>query len=234
MATTETKFLKDVEKHVMEVIRDDGAHRHIRFRQPGTMCMHFDLITWPGYLCYTGDMGTYVFRRLHDMFEFFRRPEHCRYSIDKRYWAEKVEAGDRSATGNGVVEFSKERFDENARRWVADFCQCQLDLVDEGDGDCDELLSALADLRDAVEDQVIGADSNDVRCYDAAHEFRFGQDDSEAWRDYFGKQGFDFGDFWEVDHTEYTHRFEWCCFALSWAVQRYDEAAAHKQTNTKD
>lgn len=54
------------------MLHEDGIYRHIRFRQPGTMCMHFDLITWPGYLCYTGDMGTYVFTRLADMFEFFR------------------------------------------------------------------------------------------------------------------------------------------------------------------
>ena len=68
----EAIFLRDVAEHEMIVVRDDGVHRHIRFKKPGTSCMHFDLITWPGYLCYTGDMGTYVFSRLTDMFEFFR------------------------------------------------------------------------------------------------------------------------------------------------------------------
>ena len=66
------QFLRDVAEHTMTVIREDGVSRHIRFAKPGTSCMHFDLITWPGYLCYTGDMGTYVFQRLTDMFEFFR------------------------------------------------------------------------------------------------------------------------------------------------------------------
>jgi len=71
-AYSEESFLRDVAEHAMLLIRDDGVSRHVRFAQPGTGCMHFDLITWPGYLCYTGDMGTYVFQRLTDMFEFFR------------------------------------------------------------------------------------------------------------------------------------------------------------------
>ena len=69
------QFTSDIAQHQMQVIRDDGVSRHLRFKRPNTMCMHFDLLTWPGYLCYTGDMGTYVFRRLEDMFPFFRRGE---------------------------------------------------------------------------------------------------------------------------------------------------------------
>ncbi len=68
----EARFLKDVANHEMQIIRDDGVQRHLRFKKPGTMCYHFDLITWGGHLCYTGDMGTYVFTRVHDMFDFFR------------------------------------------------------------------------------------------------------------------------------------------------------------------
>ena len=52
----------------MIVLRDDGVYRHIRFKKPGTGCMHFDLVTWPGYLCYSGDMGCYVFCRLNARF----------------------------------------------------------------------------------------------------------------------------------------------------------------------
>src|SRR5690348_13144744 len=93
-------FLKDVSTHEMIVIRDDGANRHIRFKRPGTSCMYFDLITWPGYLCYTGDMGTYVFSRLEDMFEFFRtdrdynKRKGRELSINPKYWGEKLQAVD--------------------------------------------------------------------------------------------------------------------------------------------
>ena len=82
MTCTEQSFLKDVAEHQMTVLRDDGVNRHVQFRRPGTICMGFELITWPGYLCYTGDMGTYVFRRLEDMFEFFRTD---RYIVDPNF-----------------------------------------------------------------------------------------------------------------------------------------------------
>lgn len=59
---TELSFLHDVREHRLIVLNDDKLNRHIRFSRPGTRCMQFDLITWPGYLCYTGDMGTYVRR----------------------------------------------------------------------------------------------------------------------------------------------------------------------------
>jgi len=73
--------------------------------------MHFDLLTWPGYLCYTGDMGSFLFTRLDDMFQCFRG---TRQNLD--YWQQKVVAADR----DGTEEYSpdlfrnriKERFDE--------------------------------------------------------------------------------------------------------------------------
>jgi len=221
---TEERFLQDVAGHQMFVLHEDDVYRHIRFRKPGTGDMHFDLITWPGSLCYTGDMGTFVFERTRDMFEFFRRPERCRYSIDMRYWAEKVQAGDNSGAGNGVKKFSKEKFDANVRRWLEDFIKSEIEEA-EGLGEVDLCTRAMNDLRAEVESEVIGADDSDVRCYDAANDFRFDANDSEAWRTYYGgEKTFEFVDFWEVDHTEYTGRFQWCCLALSWAMQVYDKA----------
>lgn len=111
---TKDGFLKDVATHEMEVIRDDGIYRHIRFKRPGTNCMHFDLVTWPGYLCYVGDMGCYTFTRLRDMFEFFRG--EC---INPSYWSEKVVGADR----DGIKEFSREKFIGNMRRWFDEYVE---------------------------------------------------------------------------------------------------------------
>ena len=81
-------FERDIGKHEMQIIRDDGVFRHVRFKRPDTICMYFDLITWPGCLCYTGDMGTYVFQRLEDMFVFFRRyPDYEQGNMSMGYWA---------------------------------------------------------------------------------------------------------------------------------------------------
>jgi len=65
------RFLKDIKKHELKIIRDDGVYRHIRLKNPDSYAYNFDLITWPGYLCVTGDMGDWIFSRIEDMFNFF-------------------------------------------------------------------------------------------------------------------------------------------------------------------
>lgn len=101
----EARFPSEIATHRMTVIRDDGIYRHLRFRRPDTNCYSFDILTWPGYLAYVGDMGDYVFQRTEDMFEFFR---HDR--INPGYWAEKIQA----ACQSGVREYSEDM----AREWV--------------------------------------------------------------------------------------------------------------------
>lgn len=59
----EARFPSDIATHRMTVIKDDGVYRHLRFRRPDTNCYSFDILTWPGYLAYVGDMGDYVFQR---------------------------------------------------------------------------------------------------------------------------------------------------------------------------
>lgn len=111
--TITDQFTRDIAKHEMLAMRDDGVNRHLRFKRPGTMFMHFDILTWPGYLCYMGDMGTFVFRRTTDMLEFFRAGKNDKpYRIDFRYWAEKVEAADK---GDGLEAFSAEKFKAEVR-----------------------------------------------------------------------------------------------------------------------
>ena len=105
MKVTKESFLKDVESHNIAVLRDDGVYRHLRFAKPDTNVQMFDIVTWPGTLCYTGDMGTYVFSRLYGMFEFFRDSKG-ELRINESYWAEKVDASDR----DGVTKFSNDAF----------------------------------------------------------------------------------------------------------------------------
>lgn len=216
---TEHRFLTDVAQHEMTIIRDDGVHRHIRFKAAGTMIEHFDLITWPGYLCYTGDMGTYVFTRLHDMFEFFRTDrDHLQLrdgqtlAINPGYWGEKLEAIDK---GDGFTKFSEVKFEravmEYLVRWIRE---------NYNDTDKDER----RELWDKVMSQVIDADNDNGghRKQAAAHDFthRVHQD-----------LRFEFMDFWEHDLTDYSHRFMWCCYALAWGVQQYDNKKAEPCTH---
>jgi hypothetical protein len=216
---TEELFLRDVAQHEMIVIHDDGVNRHIRFKQPESGCMHFDLITWPGYLCYTGDMGTYVFQRTTDMFSFFRKGGQLG-SIDHSYWAEKVEAADRE----GVRKFSHKKFQDMIRSWVDDYAESNLPDEDDADATAKHA-AAYAELRAAVESEVTCADDNSTRCYDAAVDFRHNGD---AWQEFHGKDAeFEFSDVWDgFDYAtkEFTFRFMWCCYALVWGIEKYDTA----------
>lgn len=207
----EQQFLNDVARHEMIVIHDERLNRHIRFKRPGSNCMHFDLITWPGYLCYSGDMGTYVFWRLEDMFSFFRTDrEHSRdgqtLAINPGYWGEKLEAVDRH---DGFKEFSEERFKAAVIG----------DLINWLRGHRDETTKEeRRDLWDAVMSEVIDADSDSsgYRQQYAAHEFSHHVNVRVG--------SFHFQDFWGHTLTEYSHRFLWCCFALAWGIQQYDAA----------
>jgi hypothetical protein len=194
--SSEEKFLKDVATHAMTIVRDDGVHRHLRFARPGTGCMHFDIVTYPNYLVYSGDMGCYVFSRLHDMFEFFRvRPrseEPGRLHINLGYWAEKLEATDRP---DGHHEYSADIFRQRVT-----------EVLDDTEAD--------QELRDEVEEYVLAyADDGEVRARDALDQFEHN-----------GRRLFT--DTWEWEFTEYTFRFVWCCYALAWSIQQYDAATA--------
>lgn len=197
MKCTEQSFLRDVADHQMIVLRDDGVYRHVRFKQPGTNCMYFDLVTWPGWLCYSGDMGTYVFRRLEDMFEFFRTDQTERTYLAKDgrtlhinlgYWAEKVEAEERH---EGLKAYSADKFRRVIKEW--------LDEAEASD-----------EVRAAVEDEILSyADDHEYAAREAVNDF--------------DRHGFTFHDFWEVDLQEYTYRFIWCCYAIAWGIQQYDK-----------
>lgn len=112
---TEKSFLEDVAAHAMKIVRADGVYRHLTFKRPDRRALWFDLVTWPGALCIDGDMGTFVFRRLEDMFEFFRGD-----SINPGYWSEKVQ----STARRGCEQFSEDRFREAIKSqfdsWVED------------------------------------------------------------------------------------------------------------------
>ena len=194
----EASFLKDVAEHEMTVRHDDGLYRCIRFSKPKSWSMGFDVTTWPGYLCFSGDMGCYVFSRIPDMLAFFRndRPDKDGLFIDPGYWGQKVEAADRA---DGLKEYSSELFRAGILRWLDD-------------------AEASPAVRKAVKAEVLSrADDGEHEAMRAAMEFEH--------------DGFRFDHFYEVSVREFTYRFMWCCFALSYAVQKYDERPATPVAN---
>lgn len=212
---TEDRFLKDVEQHIMTVLRDDGVHRHIRFKGPQCSAYWFDLITWPGTLCIDGDCGTYVFRRMEDMFEFFRIDrdwlrDGATLSINPGYWGEKLQA---TANG-GFKEFSEDSFRENVKRFFDDWVESN-----QPDDDCDADILKEFNLQkhhlwEEIDDEVLSYIEDGAHaCYQRVYDFT-----SET------VPGFAFNDFWEVSSDEYTFHFIWCCYAITWGVNAYDDA----------
>lgn len=203
---TEEQFLKNVAEHKAEIVRDDGLYRHVRYRQPGTYCMGFDLITWPGYLCFCGDMGDFVFDRIPDMFDFFRgsghkNKQHENLSVNFGYWAEKCGATDKHG---GIKEYSADKFREIVK-----------DILDDDE-------EATDDLRNAIKDEVLAsADEGQFAAYQAASDFRW--DDKEY-----------FSDFWEHSLEVYTFRFLWCCYAIAWGIAEYDKVKANSGNNQQE
>lgn len=85
------KFLKNTENHTLKIEMDSGVHRSLLFSKLGSSVYHYRITTWPGHLCISGDMGTFVFCRLHDMFDFFEQGTPLK--INPSYWGGKLVAG---------------------------------------------------------------------------------------------------------------------------------------------
>lgn len=201
---TEQSFLKDVANHEMTVLLDNGLYRHLRFKQKEhSWNAWFGIVTWPGYLAFYGDMGCFVFNRIEDMFAFFRtRPSNCpeELHINRRYWSEKLDAVDRDV---GATQFSPEVFrskvEEHFEEWVKEQGLSKIEIVEFKE----ELDSMIFCRADDGEDAAREALSNFEHTIDG-HPLKF-------------------HDTWEWDFSVYTYRFTWCCYALVWAIKKYDE-----------
>lgn len=106
-------FKENTAEHQMTVEHDNGVHRSLYFGKRGSGNYHFRINTWPGHLCISGDMGTFVFSRIEDMFGFFRGD-----GANLQYWAEKVEA--ESVFGKGVMKYEPDTLRKYLKDWLGD------------------------------------------------------------------------------------------------------------------
>lgn len=216
---TEEIFLKDVANHEMQVLMDNGVYRHIRMQQPKSSNMWFEIVTWPGYLAYVGDMGAFTFTRLRDMFEFFRTDQkNGKLGINPSYWSEKLEAVDRDGRKGGYSEFSPEKFREHVEEQIETWVQ----EYHNGNNfyDCDD--EEVAAARKSFETELRGAVKNEIYLYidDGPHELYKALNDFEFKSVSYNYQ---FQDAWEWSCEDFTLRFLWCCYALAWSIKKYDE-----------
>lgn len=200
---TEERFLRDVKNHKITLIKNDGLYRHLRLQDGDSCTYYYDIITWPGYLCVCGDMGTYTFRRTEDMFCFFRMRENdFNYSEDKTlninpgYWEEKLED-----EGSGMAtEWSRDFFEEQIKDKFEDYCNDN-DLSDEA-RDC---------LWSEIEDEILLHAETEESGYEHVCSFESAEED------------IDFSDFYERSSRVYTLRFIWVLYAIVWGIKQYDK-----------
>ena len=147
-----SKFLRDVRDHKMTIELDQDVHRSIRFGRPGHSAYYFRLNTWPGSLAISGDMGSYVFSRTRDMFEFFRDPDMMG-RINPQYWHEKADAVDRQG---GAKRFSQKRL---------------VDAVRNHSDEWQVRLGDAAKIRSEVDELTRGEFSNEHEAYEAIRDF---------------------------------------------------------------
>lgn len=187
------RFAADIKTHEMTILRDDGVYRHLRFKRPDSSTYYFDLITWPGHLAMTGDMGANLFSRTNDMFEFFRTDRmHGSCDINPGYWAEKIQTDDRDAHKEWVVEKFNSIITNLLNEYLAD---CDLDEDDQ------------KELREKVSDELFDPDDE----HQAVERLR-------EWRD--DNFDIDLCDF--PNDKQFTYHYIWRCRAIAWAIKVYD------------
>jgi hypothetical protein len=190
IADSKAKFISDTDEHQMIVLHNSGLYRHLRFKAPGTSFYWFDLVTWPGYLSITGDMGAYTFARVSDMFTFFTGAD-----INPGYWGEKVQCGE-------VRAYSEDAF----REWVAE--EVERAREDKGDDVPDGWWGM---LERRIEQDVLYEGGYAEGARQAVHDWNYL---------YAKDIGFSFYTDEGVDFTDFTNRFLWCCHAIKWGIER--------------
>lgn len=208
MTCTQERFERDIAKHQMTIVRDDGVDRHIRFRKSdGDSCYWFEILTWTGALLIRGDCGTYVFSRTTDMFKFFRTDrgnDPKKLYINTGYWAEKLQAVSCDGYGRGAAErFSESSFKQHVKE--------QVDSHLEGRETTAEQRAELwRDINDEVFAYV--EDGHEETAFHRLMDF-----ESKDFPSLFE-------DCWEWRCKEYTFKFLWNLYAIAWAIRQYDAA----------
>lgn len=223
---TKESFLKDVENHKATIILDSKIHRHIHCTS-GSSCYHFDIVTYPGHLVVSGDMGDFVFQRTVDMFEFFR-PNNTYLEdkwIDVGYWGGKLQAS--SVRGQSKFEvFDGDLIIPSVMEHLEEYCE---DLDYKFDIYLDE--NSNPEYKDI--ESFTSAFKKEVKDYFDYHEEELNWQQYASVFEGFDSEIIDDNDFlcewyeW-VETDKASDNYLWCCYAIVWAIKQYDEIKANK------
>lgn len=209
-----TQFKADVVNHKMDVLLDNGVYRHLVFSQPKNGWHHrFDLVTYPGYLVISGDMSCWVFSRVDDMFQFFRSDDG---RINPGYWSEKIQ--------NGASGGRDEGREYDGEAYKAALIE-HLDGYDLSDDHKAAVIEELDQL-DFCDEFSIFSQINDFEVYldEPDPEIPIRELARNAYSRPRKRKSFTFQDVWEISSKVFSYHFLWCCHAIAWGINRYDES----------
>lgn len=194
------RFLESVQYHNMKILNDDEVFRCIAFKQEDTNDYAFKLITFPGGLTITGDMGCYTFERVRDMFQFFSSPLNNLH-IREDYWSEKCV----SKTKRELQEWSSDVFKKEIQ-----------ELFNSFSDDTGLTPDQKKDYWKEIQEQVLDSfylESKDLT-YENMNLFTPPESvDSNI-----------FEDFYEYTFGEgYSQSYLWCLYAIVWGIIKYQQ-----------
>lgn len=219
------RFEKDIADHTMRVLLDQGVYRHLRFQKHGSSGHWFELVTWPGHLSITGDMGSFTFARLEDMFQFFRTERGVGPTeINPGYWAEKIEAANKSLSrkSNGITEFDLSKFKGHV---IEDGAALARDLRARG-FDRDSIREMIAELRSIADNHY----DDEWQAFEAADVWSFEAKKGRLPGAIRTKKVY-LDDFFENNCRSCTFHYIWCLYAIVWGIRKYDETRAQSAPN---
>lgn len=194
-------YLNCTKNHRMTVLNDDGLYRNIRVENPDSFSYHYTITTVPGYLMVTGDMGSYTFSRLRDMFEFHSiKWDREVPTIDYNYWAEKCQA---VAKHRDIYVYKQEELEKYAKETLKEM----LDDYNFSDKYKEEIMT---DFQEEVLEWLNGDEYSDMQL---VMEFSF-LDETYRIRPF--EDIFTDGNFKEICVS-----FKWVCWAIAHTVRDY-------------
>ena len=198
-------FAKETTEHEMTILHDDGLYRHLRFQKPGTRMFGYDVVTWPGHVSITGDMGDSVLARDMDMLNFLAGPDPLADgSISFSYFAEKVVAN------SGSKEHWNPQFlEEHLRGAWLEHCESQ-----EVSPDSPEAINWWESLKD----KILNASDDWGNSDEHAQREALSHWESSKKRDFTGVR---LSDTWEWDCKDLDYHLYWRLIALRVAANRY-------------
>ena len=192
------QFLNDVKNHELTIHKNNEVYRHLTFANPNDCDKYFNITTFPNHLVITGDMGTLVFSRLHDMFNFFRSDD---LKINPDYWAEKIQSTSWDARIESYSEFDLEQAKKNAQEDLNTYLEYNDYLLEED----------RASLLEDFEWEILRSE-DEYEIVEAIRNFNF--------------KGFKFDEFHWDGCRVYTYSYIWLCYAIVWGIKKFDDATS--------